>query len=442
MKKIISFILAFILILSLAPNVFAVGEITGVIRNTDIKAYVIGKPIKSYNVDNWTCIVAEDLENYDFEVFWLPNERELHINALWHYDSPQFGMSTLYDFEENTKPVGSIAGYVYNTDIKTYVNGNEVTSFNVNGRTMIVIDQFGKYMDGYTWNGEARAAQAWLAGNKTAEYKPIQKRTEKIFQQEEDFEFYKNNYIGWYDFNFDGTSEKINVYLEECIDYTTDILVSIGSYSKRIKTYGATLESIYLCDIDLTDGVKDLVIITVEDSSDPVARIIRFDKNLTQYKFRFYNEYDDEYYELDENWTGYVGNHYFNVNDDGTITFREQTPSMGMWHVYRTYKRNAQGKFEEIVPSYYTVLPEEYDLSFWEGGFSDYEIDMWRKGYIRAYTKYYGDGVVINKGDYFRVLYDNGKNYIYIEKTNGQAGWIYVTWDTNKLNEVYFTLAG
>lgn len=140
MKKIISFILAFILILSLAPNVFAVGEITGVIRNTDIKAYVIGKPIKSYNVDNWTCIVAEDLENYDFEVFWLPNERELHINALWHYDSPRFGMSTLYDFEENTKPVGSIAGYVYNTDIKTFVNGKQVTAFNIGGQTLIYID--------------------------------------------------------------------------------------------------------------------------------------------------------------------------------------------------------------------------------------------------------------------------------------------------------------
>ena len=79
MKKIISFILAFILILSLAPNVFAVGEITGVIRNTDIKAYVIGKPIKSYNVDNWTCIVAEDLRNFGFDVSWDGDSRSLTI---------------------------------------------------------------------------------------------------------------------------------------------------------------------------------------------------------------------------------------------------------------------------------------------------------------------------------------------------------------------------
>ena len=437
MKKVL--IITFLLLLAMSVSVGAaqVGDKIGEAVFSDITAYINNYPIPSYVINNYAVIIAEDLRDYGCDVVYDNLQRTLSITKSSAEND--FNAPLMYKTSMET---GEYFTDVLYTDIKTYVNGNEVTSFNVNGRTMIVIDQFGKYMDGYTWNGEARAAQAWLAGKKTAEYKPIQKRTEKIFQQEEDFEFYKNNYIGWYDFNFDGTSEKINVYLEECIDYTTDILVSIGSYSKRIKTYGATLESIYLCDIDLTDGVKDLVIITVEDSSDPVARIIRFDKNLTQYKFRFYNEYDDEYYELDENWTGYVENHYFNVNDDGTITFREQTPSMGMWHVYRTYKRNAQGKFEEIVPSYYTVLPEEYDLSFWEGGFSDYEIDMWRKGYIRAYTKYYGDGVVINKGDYFRVLYDNGKNYIYIEKTNGQAGWIYVTWDTNKLNEVYFTLAG
>ncbi len=437
MKKIL--IITFLLLLAMSVSVGAaqVGDKIGEAVFSDITAYINNYPIPSYVINNYAVIIAEDLRDYGCDVVYDNLQRTLSITKSSAEND--FNAPLMYKTSMET---GEYFTDVLYTDIKTYVNGNEVTSFNVNGRTMIVIDQFGKYMDGYTWNGEARAAQAWLAGKKTAEYKPIQKRTEKIFQQEEDFEFYKNNYIGWYDFNFDGTSEKINVYLEECIDYTTDILVSIGSYSKRIKTYGATLESIYLCDIDLTDGVKDLVIITVEDSSDPVARIIRFDKNLTQYKFRFYDEYDDEYYELDENWTGYVGNHYFNVNDDGTITFREQTPSMGMWHVYRTYKRNAQGKFEEIVPSYYTVLPEEYDLSFWDGGFSDYEIDMWRKGYIRAYTKYYGDGVVINKGDYFRVLYDNGKNYIYIEKTNGQAGWIYVTWDTNKLNEVYFMLAG
>ena len=153
MKRIISLLLIFML--SAAPNVFAIGEITGTVRNTDIRAYVKGKPIKSFNVDNWTCIVAEDLSNYDFEVFWLPNERELHVNALWNYDSPRFGLSTGYDFDENTKPVGSIAGYVYATDIKTYVNGKQVTAFNIGGQTLIYIDDLMSFGN-VIWNEEKR----------------------------------------------------------------------------------------------------------------------------------------------------------------------------------------------------------------------------------------------------------------------------------------------
>lgn len=141
MKRLLSILLTFILILSLSPNVFAIGEITGTVRYTDIKAYVRGKPIKSFNVDNWTCIVAEDLRNYNFEVNWSPNSRQLHINAVSWSDHPSLGMSARYEFDENTKPIGSFARHVYATDIKTFVNGKQVTAFNVGGYTLIYIDE-------------------------------------------------------------------------------------------------------------------------------------------------------------------------------------------------------------------------------------------------------------------------------------------------------------
>ena len=140
MKRIISLLIVFILIISISPNVFAIGEITGTVLNTDIRAYVRGKPIKSYNVDNWTCIVAEDLRNYNFEVIWSPNERVLHVFAVSWSDEPFLGIPAHYEFEENAKPIGSIAGYVYNTDIKTFVNGKQVTAFNIGGQTLIYID--------------------------------------------------------------------------------------------------------------------------------------------------------------------------------------------------------------------------------------------------------------------------------------------------------------
>ena len=155
MKKTISLLVVFILILSILPNTYAIGKITGTVRHTDIKAYVRGKPIKSYNVDNWTCIVAEDLRDYNFEVNWSPDERELHITAVSWGDHPSIGMSARYEFEENTEPVGSFASYVYATDIKTYVNGKQVTAFNIGGQTLIYIDDLMCFGD-VKWNPEKR----------------------------------------------------------------------------------------------------------------------------------------------------------------------------------------------------------------------------------------------------------------------------------------------
>ncbi len=432
------FVITFLLLLAMTISVGAaqVGEKIGEAVYSDITAYVNNYPMQSYVINNYAVIIAEDLKNYGCDVVYDDSSRTLNITKS--AGSGGFSSQLVY---KTSKETGEYFTDVLYTDIKTYVNGNKVTSFNVNGRTMIVIDQFGKYMDGYTWDGNARAAQAWIAGKDMAEYKIPEKRTVKIFEQVEDYNLLKKKYNGWYDFDFDGVKEEVNVTLTEN-QYETDIAVRVGNYTKHITGYDAVLDSIYLCDIDLTDGVKDLVVITVEVSGDPVARIMRFDKNLTQYKFRYYDRYDEKYRVLDEHWTGYVENHYFNVNDDGTLTFKEQTPSLGMWHVKATYQRNSNGYFEEIVPAYYTVLPNEYSLGDMDNRYSQYEIDMWDKGYIKAYTTYYGDGVVINKGDYFRVLYDNGKDYIYIQKTNGQAGWIYVTWKTYELNEPYFMLAG
>ncbi len=150
MKRTISLLLVFILMLSIAPNVFAIGEITGTVRHTDIRAYIDGTPIKSFNVDNWTCIVAEDLVEYGFDVFWQADERKLSINYSYIKD-----ITSTYNFEENKNPIGSFAGYVYNTDIKTYVNGKQVTAFNIGGQTLIYIDDLMCFGD-VIWNPEKR----------------------------------------------------------------------------------------------------------------------------------------------------------------------------------------------------------------------------------------------------------------------------------------------
>ena len=442
MKKCLLFVFLALLSISVSVSAAQVGDKIGEAVMSDITAYINNYPISSYVINDYAVIIAEDLRNYGCDVLYDESARVLSITKS--ATNNQFNVPVMY---KTSMPTGTYFTDVLYTDIKTFVNGNEVTSFNVNGKTMIVIDQFGKYMDGYTYDDKNRAAQAWISEKTVAEYKPLTKRTEKIFEQEKDYSSRVRNYTGWHDVNFDGVNESVSVSVEsEKHNYdgwwydTLFMKVTMGDYTKRVDIDG-NLDSIYLCDIDLTDGVKDLVVITVEGSDDPLLRIFRYGSNLPQYMFE--GKYEDETYVYDSMGTGYVDFHYFNVNDDGTITIKEQISSYGMWHAYKTYMRNEKGNFEKIVPAYYEILPDLMEQRLeWNEQISGYERDMWKKGYIKAYCKYYGDGIVLNQGDYFKPLYDNGNNYIYVEKTNGQGGWIYVNWETAGLNHTFFMCAG
>ena len=107
------------------------------------------------------------------------------------------------------------------------------------------------------------------------------------------------------------------------------------------------------------------------------------------------------------------------------------------WTVNRTFQRNYNGIFCEVVPSYYEILTE-----YRSNQYSDvpgFERTMWKNGYIKAYADYSNNGVVIKKGEYFSVLYDNGNGYVYIEKENGHNGWMYVDARAcNNLNPFFF----
>ncbi len=121
------------------------------VLNTDIKAYIDGHPIRSFNIEGWTGIIAEDLMDYGFAVTWDGNARTLRVEkgALGGTVSPT------YQFTENTAPVGSHAAYVYETDIKTFVDKNPVAAFNIGGRTIIYIDELAVFGD-VVWDGEKR----------------------------------------------------------------------------------------------------------------------------------------------------------------------------------------------------------------------------------------------------------------------------------------------
>lgn len=444
MKRIIFTIIAVIALFGAAANAENVGDKIGEAVYSDLSVYINHYPIPAYVVNDYAVIIAEDLVNYCCDVDWDGNTRTLSITKS--DEKTSFNVPEIY---KTSMPVGTKYSDVLYTDIQAHVNGNSVTSFNINGRTMIVIDEFGNYTDGYTWVPELRAAKAWLDGKHITEYRPLSQRTVNLFNLY-DYD-YTEHFYNSADFDFDGKAEKIAIDISSPTEDTwmdQKMRITIGDSVRTVDTIGAWIAAVYVCDIDASDGCKDIAIITDEGSADPVLRIFRYDDYLTQYQFQGYDYYEDRVSAIDELWTGYIDSCYFNANDDGSITVECQTPSMGMWNVYKTFYRDDYGVFVEAKPEYYEILPDFMQNALEYMDIYGKERTMWQQGYIKAYIKFSSNGLTINKGDYFKVLYDDGNDYVYAVKENGKAGWIYIGWtDTNwedryNLNQHYFYMAG
>ena len=117
----------------------AIGDKLGSVLNSDIKAFINDQRIPSYNIANRTVVVAEHLANYGFDVVWNSSSRTLRITLN---TGKRFNPIPA---ENNTQRPGSVAfDYLY-TDIRTYVNGVMVDSYNVKGQTVIFFDDLDVY---------------------------------------------------------------------------------------------------------------------------------------------------------------------------------------------------------------------------------------------------------------------------------------------------------
>lgn len=135
MKKTIFSVTALLTLCIITCTAYAakVGDVIGFTRYTDIVASINNHNIASFNIDGYTGVVAEDLRNYGFDVTWVAEERALYItrgttnNVASTYVAPKIRSSVL----------GTKAQNILYTDIKCYINGNYVQSYNINGQTII-----------------------------------------------------------------------------------------------------------------------------------------------------------------------------------------------------------------------------------------------------------------------------------------------------------------
>ncbi len=133
MKKLIG---AAIALTALCVPFSARAGVIDAVHTTDIGAVIDGSPIKSYNISDSTYIKAEDLRGCGFDVVWDADARTLSI-------TPDDGAerTILPEADINIKksdiPVYQKLYDVYSTDIKTYVNGEEINACNIDGETLV-----------------------------------------------------------------------------------------------------------------------------------------------------------------------------------------------------------------------------------------------------------------------------------------------------------------
>ncbi len=142
MKKCISIVLVISLMIvgAVSAGAARIGDVVNKTLYTDIVTKINGRDIQSYNVSGYTVVVAEDLRNYGFDVVWNDAERTLHITKN---EANPTVTSTYVAPEVPANKVGKKASNVLYSDIKTYIDGKLVTSYNIGGRTVVYFNDLG-----------------------------------------------------------------------------------------------------------------------------------------------------------------------------------------------------------------------------------------------------------------------------------------------------------
>lgn len=105
---------------------------------TDIRAFIDGYEIPSYNISDRLGVVAEDLRGYGFDVIWNAEARTLSVTKNDKGVTSPIDMSTFDASSNASLPV-------YETNIVTYIDGEEVESYNIGGYTIIYLRELERY---------------------------------------------------------------------------------------------------------------------------------------------------------------------------------------------------------------------------------------------------------------------------------------------------------
>ena len=157
-KKLLCLTAALLMLTTLAVPVSAYnpGDLVGTYAYTDITTYINNVPIRSFNINWETAVVVEDLADYGFDVVWDPTPGIRNLKVTRNYSKP---IKASYIPTASRQRNGQYAGDVLYTDILTFFEGQKVDSFNINGRTIVYVNDIAKFYaqpGTYTYNDATR----------------------------------------------------------------------------------------------------------------------------------------------------------------------------------------------------------------------------------------------------------------------------------------------
>ncbi len=159
-KRILALLLSAMMLMGALVPASAADVVLGVVRYTQIVAYIDGYPIRSYNINDNTYIVVEDLSQYGFGVVWDGATGKLHISE--QRTAAPADYTTTYKAPAITQAMinSEIAMNYYETKVTTWVGPNQITGYNIGGFTCICMDDLARFFaapGGYAFVPEEKA---------------------------------------------------------------------------------------------------------------------------------------------------------------------------------------------------------------------------------------------------------------------------------------------
>ena len=138
MRKLLSIVLtATIMFVISVTTLAAMVDVVGHIYSTDIRAYINGVEVHSYNIGGKTAVVIEDIfKERTQQYIYDDSSRTLKFFSL----NPDYLVEE--KAQNKTKP-GKVIGNIYETDIETSIYDVTIPAYNIGGKTAVAIEDLG-----------------------------------------------------------------------------------------------------------------------------------------------------------------------------------------------------------------------------------------------------------------------------------------------------------